>query len=393
MRVLLVGPAEELPGGFEGLLAANDWSVDRAPDIASATQKVNDCKTDAIILSSRNSPSREADSFLRFVDSRRVAALVVGAESGGAPAAADSLIDLAGGNITKEELTRRLDLLTRFQSHLRRMERELERMQKLGKRLNQHFREIDDELRLASRLQRDFLPRDIKAIGPLHFCTVYRPASWVSGDIFDIQRLDEKHVGFYLADAVGHGMAAGLLTMFIKRSMVTKRLTGDAYELVEPGAVLQHLNDVLADQSLPNCQFVTGVYCLVNIETLVMRFARGGHPYPMLIGSDGRITELKSTGGLMGLSPDLECPTGQVQLQRGDKVLLYTDGFEGAFSDFAAGADDHRRGYRVLIESLARCGVSELVARLNEALDLQDGSLRPEDDVSVVAMEVASTSD
>ena len=51
----------------------------------------------------------------------------------------------------------------------------------------------------------------------MQFHTLFRPASHVSGDLYDVMRLDEDHIGFYMADAVGHGMPAALLTMFIKR--------------------------------------------------------------------------------------------------------------------------------------------------------------------------------
>ena len=61
---------------------------------------------------------------------------------------------------------------------------------------------LDEELRLASKLQRDFLPRSLPEIGRVRFHTLFRPAGYVSGDLYDVARLDEKHVGFFVADAV-----------------------------------------------------------------------------------------------------------------------------------------------------------------------------------------------
>ena len=133
------------------------------------------------------------------------------------------------------------------------------------------------------RLQRDFLPRITGPIENVGIATIYRPASSVSGDIFDIFRIDEDHTGFYIADAVGHGMAASLLTMFIKRAIVPKRVDGNDYVILTPSETLTNLNDALADQSLPNYQFVTACYGLINHRTLTLQYARGGHPYPLLI--------------------------------------------------------------------------------------------------------------
>jgi len=388
MHVLLVGAPETLPEGVGSCLANAGWDVALAPDVDLAAERAKCEQLDAVVVAGQSQESPQFAAFLRSVDTRRIAALVVGGDSGSDSYPEGSLIDLAGADVSKEEITRRLATLTRFQTHLRRVEDEVDNMQRLGKRLNQHFREIDDELRLASRLQRDFLPRDVDTIGPLRFGTVYRPASWVSGDMFDIQRIDETHVGFYIADAVGHGMAAGLLTMYVKRAIVTKRIKGSQYQILLPGETLQILNDALCEHALPNCQFVTVVYCVINTETLIMQYARGGHPYPLLIPPKGQACELKSSGGLMGLFQGFECATGEVQLATGDKVVLYTDGIEAAFDHVAEDTDRQYAGHRGVLESLGAYSATDMAARLGERLDNEQGSLLPADDVTMVAVDI-----
>ena len=389
MHVLMVGATETLPAGVDELLAADNWHVDRAPDVASASSRARRGGVDAVVLAAGDDVgAAQCESFLRWLESIRVPVLVVGGAEAKLPVAEGTLIDLAGADVSKEEITRRLATLTRFHGQLRRIEQELEHMQQLGSRLHQHFSEIDEELRLASRLQQDFLPREIDRIGPLRFGTLYRPASWVSGDMFDIQRIDETHIGFYIIDAVGHGMAAGLLTMFVKRAMITKRVDGAGHEVLNPDESLKLLNDALSQYALPNCQFITGLYCLFDTRSYVLRYARGGHPYPLLIGRDGRATELKSPGGLMGLFPGFECSTGEVRLHPGDKVVLFTDGLEealwGAEVSGGDGFDDHQ----AVLVSLAGLTVDQMTARLSDRLDRQQGSLLPSDDVTVLAMEV-----
>ncbi len=93
---------------------------------------------------------------------------------------------------------------------------ELNLLRRRDETLNFYLHRLDEELRLAARLQQDFLPRELPQLGPVHFHTLFRPAGYVSGDLYDVVRLDQRRVGFYLADAVGHGMPAALLTMFIK---------------------------------------------------------------------------------------------------------------------------------------------------------------------------------
>ena len=76
-----------------------------------------------------------------------------------------------------------------------------------------------------------FFPSSCRNSG-VRFHTLFRPAGYVSGDLYDIMRLDETHVGFYMADAVGHGMPAALLTMFIKNALVTKQIGPEGYRLL-----------------------------------------------------------------------------------------------------------------------------------------------------------------
>ncbi len=387
MQVLLVGNPESLPAGVCELWSANHWIVDTVADFDSADEKTIDGHVDAVVLASPPVPSARLQSFLHSVDARRIAAVVVGADRQQWSNSEDSLIEHASANVTREELTSRLAMIARFQNHLRQVERELDRMQRLGERLHDHFREIDDELRLASRLQRDFLPRNIDQIGRLRFASIFRPASWVSGDMFDIQRIDESHVGFYVVDAVGHGVAAGLLTMYVKRALTTKIIAGEGYRVLDPGQSLQMLNEALCQHALPNCQFVTAAYCVVNLETLVMKFARGGHPYPLLIRPAGMI-ELDSSGGLMGLFDEFDCPTDQVQLHAGDKVIIYTDGIESAFDHLSADGNSKMTGHMSVLETVSRKDIVDAAIELDDRLNRNNGSLLPADDITVLAMQV-----
>ncbi len=388
MQVLLVGPTDRLPEGIGDELTQNAWTVDAAPDIESAAEKARRDHVDAVVVSGLDCPRRDIEAFLALLESERIAALLVGGSAHGAATSDSSLTDISDLDITKEEVLHRLDILVRFQKQLRRMEQELDHLQRLGLRLNEHFREIDEEMRLASRLQRDFLPLSVTEIGPLRFGTVYRPATWVSGDMFDIQRIDESHVGFYLADAVGHGMAAGLLTMFIKRAMVMKNISGDDYEVNDPGRSLKMLNDALAQYTLPNCQFVTAAHCVINTDTLEMRFARAGHPYPLHIQRDGSVVELKSDGGLLGLFDGFECNTCSVQLEPGDKVLLYSDGIEAAFDHIGSPDGTEGVGHRGVLACFAESSAAEMAKLVVDRLESEQGSLLPVDDVTVLAMEI-----
>jgi sigma-B regulation protein RsbU (phosphoserine phosphatase) len=392
MQVLLVDPHDRLPWGVAEFLSQSGWDVQAACDYRSAHDAAEAAPPDAMVVpvpAAGRQPA-DRDEFRKLVGTireRQVATVLVSA--GPATPSLDDLpyADTAAGDVTKEEIRGRLSTLMRYHTVICGMERELNSMRRLSKRLNQHFAEVDQEMRLAGRLQRDFLPRIEGPIGPARFATMFRPATEVSGDIYDVYRVDEDHVAFYVADAVGHGVAASLLTMFIKEAIVSKRIVNGSHEIIDPSQTLYGLNEALASQMLPNCQFVTACYCLLNTRTLELACCRGGHPYPFLVEPDGTLVELKPSGGLLGLFRDEEFETHRVRLRPGQKLVLYTDGLELAFAPDPQRQDSHTY-YREALRQLAPLPVEEIVAHLHDQLDNESGSLNPHDDVTVVAMEV-----
>ena len=352
------------------MLSEVGWCTTTTPDYCSALNTARVERLDAVIIAQPIDNEQDDDqqqaykSLLRLIDAQRIATIVIADEIHDTGQNPSSTIDMVNRDVSVSELRGRLAMIGRYQAHFQRLEEELQNMERLGKRLNEHFREVDQEMRLASRLQRDFLPESREAIRNAQFATVYRPASWVSGDIFDIFRIDEDHTGFYVADAVGHGMAASLLTMFIKRTIVSKRVIGEEYSILSPSETISILNNALADQSLPNAQFVTACYVVFNHRTLTLQYARGGHPYPILATTDGMITDLKTPGGLLGLFKGGDFPTFETQLQPGDKLLLFSDGVELAFQSEKSEHLD-TTAYHRAFESLARLPIKEMVREID----------------------------
>ena len=395
MQVLLVNPDTRLPSGVAACLSEDGWAVAVANDYRRAAEMAQEEGVMAVIVAHPRdgqvdaAAERDYQHLMRAVGTRRIAAVVISDDAGPAKLPDETLVDVARREVTKEEIRGRLATIRRYHSLVRSMEREVESLQRISKRINQHFNEVDQEMRLAGRLQHDFLPRNVEPVGPVRFAPLFRPVTGVSGDIYDIFRIDERHVGFYVADAVGHGMAASLLTMFIKHAVVPKEITEKGYSILDPSETMANLNEALTNQDLPNCQFVTACYCLLNTETLELKLARGGHPYPLLITPEGGVTELKSQGGLMGLFRDATFPTTTVQMSPGEKLILYTDGIEVSF----APREDEARSwehYRTVFERLAHEPVEEIVRQLETQLNAETGSLYPKDDVTVIGVQIES---
>ena len=248
-----------------------------------------------------------------------------------------------------------------------------------------YMHRLDEEMRLAARLQQDFLPKDLPRIGPVRFHTLFRPAGYVSGDLYDVMRLDETHVGFYMADSVGHGMPAALLTMFMKNALVTKQIDASGYRLLPPAQTMARLNDSLVAQNLSHATFATAIYGLIDTRSLQLTFARGGHPNPIILRGDSGMECLRTDGSLLGIFPDETFAETTVQLAPGDRMIVFTDGIEVAFSDDATADSVRWREELWLRRGLC---TEELLRDFAEHEDQQAGSLSPKDDLTMIVVVV-----
>ncbi len=185
-----------------------------------------------------------------------------------------------------------------------------------------------EQLRVASRMQREFLPPRLPKVAGLSFRVVYRPLDFVSGDMYDVQRLDDEHVSIALADSTGHGIPAALLTVFIKRALRGKDSFRGRSVLLQPDEVLARLNEELVEAGLSECRFVAVTYALINLRTRVASVARGGAPYPILRRADGRAQLLRPSGSVAGVMADARFAVESVTLGPGDGLLIYSDGVE-----------------------------------------------------------------
>ncbi len=285
-----------------------------------------------------------------------------------------------------DELQGRIAGLAAARPIIEQLQRENAMLRRFETGVSRQMTQIDEEMRLAARLQVDFLPRVLPEMNNVSFSIFFRPASYVSGDIYDVARLDEDHVGFFVADAVGHGMPAALLTIFLKRTLRTKELTKNGYRLILPDEALEHLNNELVGQKLSQCQFVTMVYAILNTKTHTLQWSRAGHPSPLLLKTNGTAEEIEADGALLGVFADEKYPMQTVQLAPGDSILMYSDGFESAFTDPAGLINDR---YRLEFSRLAGAKPKDRFAAMVAALDQQEGSLHQRDDLTALLMTIA----
>jgi sigma-B regulation protein RsbU (phosphoserine phosphatase) len=183
------------------------------------------------------------------------------------------------------------------------------------------------ELRLAEQVQISMLPRRLPAVGGLEFGAIYRPCTQLSGDFFNVFRLDRDHVGMYVGDVSGHGVAAALLGVFAMQRIVTKQIDGSEYRILPPSESLDRLNTVMLDSHFPDDFFLTLTYGIFDTRHATWNYASAGHPSSLLFRRNGSVMALEAEGPPLGLLP-AHFQDETIAIGPGDRLLLFTDGVD-----------------------------------------------------------------
>jgi serine phosphatase RsbU (regulator of sigma subunit) len=239
------------------------------------------------------------------------------------------------------------------------------------------------ELDIAHKIQASLLPKELPAIPGWHVSAHWQPARAVGGDFYDFIQFPDGRFGLVIGDVSGKGVPAALV-MASTRSV----LRDAAEHLVSPGAVLEHVNDLLCED-MPANMFVTCLYALLDPANGVLDFANAGHNLPYCYSPNG-IIELRATGMPLGLMPGMRYEQPRSQLSPGQALLMYSDGLTEAHNP-----DREMFGGERLHTFLAqwqpaadRVGAAKLIPSLLDALAAFTGpGLEQEDDVTLLSFE------
>jgi len=288
----------------------------------------------------------------------------------------------------------RLHGMMHRQREVNRLRHEVTVSQRSHGGLGDEVEKMHEELQLAAHAQRELLPRELPSLHGVSVATLWRPAQWVSGDIYDVLQLDEDHIGLFLADAVGHGVTAALMTMVISQSLTTCVTEGSVQRILEPSEVLGRLNGQLVGRRMHPSRFATAVYAVVDCRRRVLTVATAGHPPPFLIRKNGEPEYLDTSGGLLGVFENEVYQQLEVPLSLGDRLLLYTDGFEQAFpGNEGKAASRANSQYRTEFGKLRDIDdPQEIIDTIGRRLDMQQGSLSQADDLTLLCVQAGTTS-
>jgi len=217
-----------------------------------------------------------------------------------------------------------------------------ERIVRLEQKLslqNSRLQAANAEMRMnmesAVKIQESLLPEELPETKAAGFAWRYRPFHDLAGDILNIFQLDNNHLGLYILDVSGHGVAAALLAVSLSRMLTPglnrssllwrRQKNGHGYEISVPLYVAEQLNKHF-QMNEKNQQFFTFAYGIFNTENSEFKYVSAGHPGLIVISNNKKPSCMDVDSFPIGF---VETPVYEeqvIKLNSGDRLYFYSDG-------------------------------------------------------------------
>ena len=241
--------------------------------------------------------------------------------------------------------------------------------------------EKDHDLEMARDIQQSLLPNLPATYGHLHFWENYEPIQHIGGDLYDLIPLGNQKIGVFIGDVSGHGLAAAFVAAMVKLS-----LYNHIEKYYDPQRFFKDINQDLKNH-LRTGLYLTAFWGVIDLKTNKIKYVRGSHPPPVIIGRDNSMRQLDSKGMLIGMLPDPFFDVEVEQLYPGDKLLFFTDGCfnieKKDRSGFLSYAD-----FIGILHNLGSLPLDSIYGALNLRLKTDTTLSKVDDDRTFVGIEV-----
>jgi phosphoserine phosphatase RsbU/P len=257
---------------------------------------------------------------------------------------------------------------------------------------------LDRELEIGAEIQERLLPKKFPDIPGLELAACYLIADRVGGDYYDFipanyDRLTNKQIddsitnkwSIVIGDVMGKGVPAGLIMTMTRGMLRAEVLNGHS-----PSRILQHLNRVMYADLENSSRFVTLFYSEYDPTTKILAYSNAAHNHPLhWQAATNRMSKLDTQGALIGLEADSQYEEDRVQLQAGDTVIYYTDGFTDAANQQGERFNEENLIRTLHLACQQQLNPRQILDRTVATLENFVGKNRPSgDDMTMVVMKV-----
>ncbi len=210
-----------------------------------------------------------------------------------------------------------------------------ENLEKIVERRTAEIRQVNArfirEMDYARSIQQSLLPLKRLNFKKAVFYSEYYPCERLSGDFYDIYRIDDDHVGMYVLDVSGHGISAALMTMFCNNYIKSTERLIKRYRGLKPHRNLKHFYEEFNKMNFPEEMHMVIFFASYDLTTQILTYSSGGmNCHPILVRADGTWEYLDKSNGfpICRLSDFFEpdYTSEFIHLQDGDRLIFYTDG-------------------------------------------------------------------
>ena len=237
---------------------------------------------------------------------------------------------------------------------------------------------LEQELDIARAIQQDLLPNRLPSEGWFRAAGSSIASRMVGGDYFDVRQVTPDCYAAVIADVSGKGVSAALLAALLQGAFL---LASEGPAQIDQ--VMAHVNHFLSERTKGE-KYATVFYCTVE-NSGTLRWSNAGHPKPIVVRKNGDIALLETTGMPLGLLGIATFDVETIQLQNGDKVVIYSDGLSEAENPEGEFFDRTKLMATILANANRSC--SELHAGLVAAVeDFTEGAVLS-DDITLLVLE------
>jgi serine phosphatase RsbU (regulator of sigma subunit) len=234
------------------------------------------------------------------------------------------------------------------------------------------------ELALAAQIQKDFLPKKNPVCDRLDIGWTFIPCNQVGGDYYDFISIDPCRLALIVADVSGKGISAALLMASLRAALIAE--VGPQFQLE---SVAAKLNDFVYSSSAAN-RFISCFVCDLDMTTGLLRYVNAGHNPPIIFNKDGQIRRLDPTGFCLGMFPSVSYEVDQVTVEKGETVVLYTDGITDTRN--SANQEFGEDKLINLLKKSVKKPAGEIISKLNAELGAFSSGVDPFDDMTLIVL-------
>jgi len=237
---------------------------------------------------------------------------------------------------------------------------------------------LDEELRIAREIQRTLLPKTLPSAGWFRVAASTIPSQQVGGDYYDVAPINSATYALVVADVSGKGVSSGLLASLLQGAFLTApELPADIRSLMD------RLNRYLHERTEGE-KYATLFYATITSEGRI-HWINAAHCTPVLLHRDGLMESFDSTSMPVGLLAEVAFDVRTTQLQPGDKLVIFSDGFTDAHNSQGEFLDTRR--IREMLRGGGVLDAQSLHSALLDSLHGFTGGSAQRDDMTLVVAE------